>query len=258
MTQHDPHTSTPSQGPARGRYARMTVAAAATAAAMVAAAPAIAGADPLADAVAAPEPPMFTTAVDGNDVTITLTDLNTDQSTTCTAALVNVDKATPLLPALAAGTFPPLSEIDPSVFTWGPSSTTTDFTERERTYQVDDVPTGFYATVGICTNTGGVASDYALSLIGPSLGLGSAGSLGSTGSSTGSLGSSVHPDGATGSLGSSAGSLGSSAGILGSATGSSTGSLGSSTAHFTGSLGSSTGSSTNSLGSTDDGIYLES
>lgn len=287
MTQHDPHTPTSSERSARGRYARMTVAAAATAAAIVAAAPAIAGAEPIEQAVAAPEPPTLTTAVNGNDLTITLTDPNTNKLTTCTAALLRVDKAIPLLPALETGTFPPLSDIDPSVFAWGPSLTTTNLTTRERTYQLDDVPTGIYVTLGICTNTGGVATDYASTFIGPTLGVGSAaiqlgsavidtpgalaallgllgidagslGSVGSRGSSTGSLGSSVTPDSETGSLGSSTGSLGSSTGSLGSTTGSSNGSLGSSTGSFTGSVGSSTGSSTNSLGSTSDGVYIES
>ncbi|GAB2632289.1 hypothetical protein GCM10027068_09090 [Prescottella soli] len=185
--------------------------------------------------------------MDGNDLTITLTDPNTSQRlTTCTAALVSVDKAIPLLPSLATGTLPPLSEIDPSVFAWGPSLTTTNFLTRERTYQVTDVPTGIYLTLGICTNLGGVAVDYAPTFIGPTVQVGSAAiQLGSTvietpgavaailellGIDTGSLGSSDSLGSATGSLGSADGPVGS-AGSLGS-----TGSIGS--ARPTGSIGS--------------------
>ncbi|WP_430334536.1 hypothetical protein [Rhodococcus sp. ACT016] len=258
MTQQDSNTSMSPVRSTRGRYARMTVAAAAAAAAMVAAAPAVAGAEPIEEAVAAPEAPTLTTAVDGNDLTITLTDPNTSQRlTTCTAALVSVDKAIPLLPDLAAGTLPPLSEIDRSVFAWGPSLTTTNALNRERTYEVADVPTGIYVTLGFCTNLGGVAADYAPTFIGPTLGIGSAViTLGSTvidtpgavsailqllGIDTGSLGSSDSLGSSAGSLGSADGSLGSSTGSLGSADGS----LGSST----GSLGSSTGSHGSSRGS---------
>ncbi|WFR73253.1 hypothetical protein P9209_05760 [Prescottella defluvii] len=182
MTQQDPSTPTSPARTSRGQFARTAVAAAATAAAMVVVAPAIAGAAPIEAAVAGPAAPTLSTAVDGNDLTITLTDPNTSQRlTTCTAALVSVDKAIPLLPALATGTLPPLSEIDPGVFAWGPSLTTTNFVTRERTYQLTDVPTGIYLTLGICTNLGGVAADYAPTFIGPTVQVGSAAiQLGST------------------------------------------------------------------------------
>ena len=299
MTQHDPHTTTSARR-SRGRYARMTVAAAATAAAMVAGAPAIAGAEPTDEAalVSAPAAPTLAATVDGHKLQITLTDPNTgpgQASTVCTPALVNIKKAIPLLPAIADGTLPPLSELEDGVLAWGPGKPTS-FAQREQTYDVPDMRTDVYIALGSCFNVKGTAAAYTPVYIGPKILIGSAvvsvgsaaiqtpgvvaallgmlgldtGSLGSLaavgstdangslGSSTGSLGSAVGPDDTTGSLGSSTGSLGSSTGSLGSATGSSTGSLGSAGDIFTGSVGSSTGSSTNSLGSTNDGIWMGS
>lgn len=262
MAQQDPKTQ-------RGALARMAVGAAVAAAAIAAATPAIAGAEPVEAVVPAPEAPTLATAVDGNDLTITLTDPNvTQRLTTCTAALISVEKALPLLPDLATGTFPPLSEIDPSMFTWGPGLPTSGL-NRERTYNVTDVPTGIYVTVGVCTSLGGVAADFAPTFIGPTIQVGSAAiQLGSTvidtpgaldailgllGIDTGSLGSSEGSLGSSGSLGSITGSLGSSEGSLGSSEGSSSGSLGSSSGSL-GSTGGSLGSTGGSLGSSEGSL----
>ncbi|MFD1812736.1 hypothetical protein [Rhodococcus gannanensis] len=102
-----------------------------------------------------PEPPSITTTVEGNDVTIDLVDPNRGIShllTACTAALVNPVKGVNLLPAIAAGTLPPISEIDPAVFEWGPSLLTTNAATRERTYELGEIPSGVYVAVGFCIN----------------------------------------------------------------------------------------------------------
>ncbi|MGW0173807.1 hypothetical protein ACWDUM_08170 [Rhodococcus sp. NPDC003322] len=102
-----------------------------------------------------PAPPAISTTVDGNHLTIKLSDPNSGLAhalTFCTAALVNPAKAVPLIPALAGGTLPPLDQIDPAVFQWGPSATTTNALVRERTYEVPDVPVGVYVALGVCIN----------------------------------------------------------------------------------------------------------
>ncbi len=173
-----------------------------------------------AQIIPAPAPPTITTTVDGNDVTIELVDPNRGVqhlTTVCTAALVNPVKGVNLIPAIAAGTLPPLDEIDPAVFQWGPSTTTTNAANRERTYDVDDVPAGIYVAVGFCINPNitNPAVDFEPVFVGNKIELGSSvldlgsavvgtpGAIGGIlellGIDTGSLGSSGSGDGSSGS-----------------------------------------------------------
>lgn len=163
-----------------------------------------------------PEAPTITTTVDGNQVTIDLQDPNRGLAhalTACTAALVDPAKAVNLIPAIAAGTIPPISEIDPEVFTWGPSLVTTNALVRQRTYDVGEIPAGIYIALGICINPNitNPAIDFEPVLVGNKIELGSAViDLGSTvidtpgalaaildllGIDTGSLGSAGSGDG---------------------------------------------------------------
>lgn len=127
---------------------------------------AVAGASTLAapaTASAAPgaQPPVITTSVDGNTVSLNLADPNTGLANalvTCTPALIDVAKAVPLLPDLAAGTFPPLDSIDPAMFAWGPVFAGTNAINRNVTWQIPDVPNGVYVAIGVCVRPSAITS----------------------------------------------------------------------------------------------------
>ena len=184
-----------------------------------------------------PEPPEITTTVDGNSVTIDLVDPNRGIShllTACTAALVNPAKGVNLIPAIASGTLPPISEIDPAVFEWGPSLLTTNAAIRERTYELGEIPSGVYVAVGFCINPNitNPAVDFEPVFVGGTIEVGSAVlDLGSAvvetpgaltavlellGIDTGSLGSAEGSTVGSGEVGSGDGAVGSGDGAVGS------------------------------------------
>lgn len=163
-----------------------------------------------------PAPPEITATVDGNDVALNLKDPNRGLEhalTFCTAAILDVAKAVPLLPGLVTGELPPLDQIDPAVFAWGPALDPTNALARERNWQVTDLPVGFYAAVGVCINPNITkpAIDFAPVLIGSPIELGSSTlQLGSAVLDTpGALSAILTLVGVdTGSLGGSSGSAG--------------------------------------------------
>lgn len=174
-----------------------------------------------------PAPPVLTTTLVDDDLTINLVDPNRglpQALTVCTAALLNAEKAIPLLPDIAAGTIPPLDEIDPALFQWGPSLEVTSALVRERTYQVNDIPPGVYVALGVCVNPNITqpAIDFEPVLVGSKVELGSSvlnlgsavidtpGAFGAIltllGVDTGSLGSAGSGDGGSSGSSGSAGS----------------------------------------------------
>ncbi|MFC4603997.1 hypothetical protein [Rhodococcus kronopolitis] len=209
---------------ARTTRVRRTIAATAAAATVAGAAALSLPATASAQALPPPEPPVLTATLVDNDLTLELDDPNRGLAqalTVCTAALLNAEKAIPLLPDIAAGTIPPLDQIDPALFQWGPSLEVTSALVRKRTYQVDDIPPGVYVALGVCVNPNITqpALDFKPVLVGSKIELGSSVlNIGSAvidtpgafsailtllGIDTGSLGSAGSGDGgSTGSTGS--------------------------------------------------------
>jgi len=102
-----------------------------------------------------PAKPSITATANSDHVTVQLNDPNSglaQVATFCTAALIDVTKAVPLLPALVTGVFPPLNSIDPGLFTWGPSLDVTSALLRQRTYDIPGVRPGIYLALGVCAN----------------------------------------------------------------------------------------------------------
>ncbi|TQF69017.1 hypothetical protein FK531_09535 [Rhodococcus spelaei] len=172
-----------------------------------------------------PEPvaPTLTTTVDGNHLTIHLVNPNTSLAhiaTVCTAALINPAKGVALLPDLAAGTIPPLDQLDPAIFQWGPALNVMTRFVSQRTWEVEDVPAGVYVAIGVCTNPNvtKAAVDFKPVFVGSKIEVGSSviqlgsavvdtpGAVGAVlallGIDTGSLGS-AGGEGSSGSAGSS-------------------------------------------------------
>lgn len=102
-----------------------------------------------------PAKPTINVTSNADHVTIQLNDPNSGIghiATFCTAALIDIAKAVPLLPSLVTGVLPPLNSIDPALFTWGPSLQTTSVLLRQRTYEISGVKPGIYLGLGICVN----------------------------------------------------------------------------------------------------------
>ncbi|WP_018178204.1 hypothetical protein [Jongsikchunia kroppenstedtii] len=102
-----------------------------------------------------PAKPSINVTTNADHVTIQLGDPNTglaQVATFCTAALIDIAKAVPLLPSLVTGVLPPLNSIDPALFTWGPSLQVTSALQRQRTYDIPGVRPGIYLGLGICVN----------------------------------------------------------------------------------------------------------
>lgn len=114
------------------------VAGAAVAAAAVLATPALASATPILTA------PELSTAVDGNVVTVTLTNPNTDPLSGCTAAAVHTAK----VPALLAD---PAKLLEPGFVSWtsGANGATAGAT---KTYTTPPLAEGVYAFIGGCVS----------------------------------------------------------------------------------------------------------
>lgn len=167
----------------RGRRMRTLAGAVATAAVAVTmlAMPATASAAPTV------QKPTMTTTLDGSNLTINLQDPHAGLDhllTVCTTALLNAEKAIPLLPGVVSGQLPPLDQIDPALFQWGPSLDVTNALARGKTYHVNGLPAGIYVALGVCinpTNLGKPAFDYKPVLVGSPIALGSSAlGLGST------------------------------------------------------------------------------
>lgn len=184
-----------------------------------------------AGTAAAAEPPTLDATVDGHTVTIRLIDPHSGAAnalTTCYPVLVDIRDAVPLVPEIAAGQIPSLEEVRPALY-WGPPVPGTTAATRDRTWQIADVPSGFYLAAGVCVSPRSGASDPVVSpvLVGSTLQLGSAAiGLGSVVLDTpGMIGVILDQLGVdTGSLGSTgSGSTGSGSGSAGSGHGGSAG-----------------------------------
>src|SRR5699024_8586850 len=128
-------------------------------------------------AVAA-EPPVLDTAVHDNTVTLRVIDPHSGAAnalTTCYPVLVDIRDAIPLAPVIAGGQTPTLEQLRPALY-WGPAIPGTAAGARDRTWEIADVPSGFYLAAAVCVSPRSGASDPALSpvLVGSSLQLGSA------------------------------------------------------------------------------------
>lgn len=204
----------------------------------------------------APEKPTITTTVDGNTVDFEMADPNTgfrQALTTCSPALIDIEKAIPLLPSIADGTLPPLEDIDPAMFAWGPRIAATSVAGRNFSEPIPDVPNGIYLAIGVCLNPAALSEPaiaFTPVFVGSPINVGSA----ALGLGSGVLATPGGLGAVLGLLGIDTGSLGSLGSAGSSDSGGSAGSMGSS-----GSSGSSaTDASTDAAGSGSAGSLSDS